>query len=122
MLWQRSLDLCMMAFKQGAHVLIEHPAGSKAWQMSNTHAFMNDTGCRIDRVDWCMFHDDLLTLPNKKPTKLLNDAPWLESVLSTCDRSHLHGPPLRGDRAKAAAAYPPSFCKKLAEAYAAWAA
>ena len=91
---------------------------ARAWSLRETISLMNHPMLRLLRVDWCMYSTE--KQPIKKPTKLLSSAPWLPGVCSCCDRSHRHGAPLRGRRAKLAAAYPARFCAAVAVAYISW--
>ena len=113
--WKRGLHLCGLAISRGAHVILEHPAGSKAWRCSWTHEFITRHHLRVHRADWCMFGAS-----NRKATKLCSNAPWISEVCRVCDRNHVHGPPLRGQRARLAAAYPEQFCKAVARACMGW--
>ena len=117
-LWRRALALARLAAEHGIPVTIEHPAGSKAWLLPETHALVSQHNFACCRVDWCQY--DSSPLPAKKPTRLITTAPWIPPLCCTCQRDHQHGPPLRGHRAKLAAAYPPAFCRAVATAYAQW--
>lgn len=117
MLWKRAVQLATLCYKHGLYFFLEHPRDSKAWQLSETQRLWNCPGVCAHRVDWCMFDDpEREGPPNQKPTRILSTAPWLKEVVRCCDRQHVHGPPLRGKRAKAAGAYPVGFCAELARA------
>ena len=117
-LWRRACALAHLAFKYSIPFVIEHPRNSKAWQMTETSAVLELAGVQLHSVDWCQYSDE--PLPSKKPTRLCSNMPWLPAILRHCPAGHLHGEPLRGDRAKAAAAYHPLFCTALAQAFMAW--
>ena len=53
---------------------------------------------------------------NMKPTVIITNVDWVDRLACKCDGSHKHGKPLRGKRAKLAAAYPVRFCDSFAEA------
>jgi hypothetical protein len=120
-LWLRSLYLVKLAWTKGAFVCIEHPMNLKAGQLQWTQSFVRETCATFSQVDWCMFGGhNCVELPIRKPTRLLTNAPWIVSVVKTCDDTHEHGPMLRGARTKAAAAYPQQFCDQIASSYFQW--
>ena len=120
-LWRRALQLAALAVEEGVYIFIEHPASSKAWLMPETQKFMCRDGIKLHRVDWCAYPDcHRVGLPNLKPTRIMSNAPWLESVLRRCPKDHDHAPALRGVRATRAGAYPSGFCESLADALAQW--
>ena len=94
--------------------------GSKAWLLDETQPFFSRGGARPHVVHWCAYKDDRVGPPNKKPTRLLSTFPWLPSVVRQCPGCLVHGPPLRGTRAKLAGAYPLGFCGALAKSYQRW--
>ena len=71
-----------------------------------------DLGLVFAFNDWCEFAET--DLPNRKSTAILTDANWCIAVQKQCSRTHVHGPPLRGRRLHAAAAYPRAYCRELA--------
>lgn len=120
-LWRRALFLAELCFGLGIYFFIEHPRGSKAWQLKETKRLMDLTGASLYEVHWCMYEDrERVGLPNRKPTRVLTTAPWFKEVIRTCNGQHFHGPPLRGKRAKLAGAYPWGFCDELAAACKRW--
>ena len=120
-LWERAVALVWLCLCVGVPVFLEHPRGSKAWQLPSSQKLMCCAGLKLHEVHWCAYDDlERVGLPNKKPTRILSSAPWLAQVCRCCPQSHHHGPPLRGHRAKLAGAYPWGFCHELAEAYKGW--
>ena len=119
-LWRRALELAHTCLSLGIFFFIEHPRGSKAWQLPETRRLMNRPGVFLAEVHWCMYDENRVGDPNKKPTRVLTSAPWFKKLVRVCDRSHHHGPPLRGKRAKLAGAYPWGFCRLLAQACSEW--
>ena len=121
-LWNRALRLAKLVAEQDGFFILEHPRGSRAWALRQTHRMQSCQGCRLLRVDMCAYEGASNPgLPNQKPTSLLTNAPWVSSVLKQCPKDHVHGPPLRGARAKTAGAYPWGFARALADACFAWA-
>ena len=104
-LWARALQLCKNAVRRGIPVVIEHPAGSRAWHLKSTIKFLAQPSVFSIRLDQCMFGSR-----NQKPTTLLSSAAWLRGKDRRCNRQHIHSRGLRGARAKKAAAYPLGFC------------
>ena len=119
LLWSRALELAVMIIGQDGFFIIEHPRGSKAWTLKQTQRMQRYHGCRMYPVDYGGASNP--GLPNQKPTTLLTNAPWVPNVLKRCPKTHVHGPPLRGARAKAAGAYPKGFAEALADACWTWA-
>ena len=120
-LWYRALDLINACMSAGVFFFLEHPQNSKAWQLPRTVKLLSKQGVSSVVVHWCMYEDDRDgALPNKKATRIVCTAPWLKEVVRQCTGDHLHGPPLRGSRAKAAGAYPKEFCSLLASACASY--
>ena len=119
-LWRRALELAHTCLSLCIFFFIEHPRGSKAWQLPETRRLMNRPGVFLAEVHWCMYDENRVGDPNKKPTRVLTSAPWFKKLVRVCDRSHHHGPPLRGKRAKLAGAYPWGFCRLLAQACSEW--
>lgn len=120
-LWRRGLHLAWLALCCGIPFFLEHPANSKAWELPETKRLLRAVGVKCFVVDWCAYPDhDRLGDPNRKPTRLVTTAGWLESVVKRCPGNHNHGPPLRGSRAKHAGAYPWGFCEQLVCAYKEW--
>ena len=120
-LWRRALELAHICLSLGIYFFIEHPRGSKAWQLPETQRLREQPGVYMAEVHWCMFEDEeRVGNPNKKPTRVLTSAPWFKNVVRVCDQSHVHGPPLRGRRARLAGAYPWGFCRALAVACSEW--
>ena len=119
--WRRALLLANLCHKRGIYFFIEHPCNSKAWQWKETQALLCKAGVYSIVLDWCMFEDpERVGQPNRKPTRIMTSSPWLRSLVRRCDHSHVHGPPLRGKRAKLAGAYPWEFCWELAKACKGW--
>ena len=118
-LWRRALSLARTLLAAGVHVAIEHPASSHAWRWAETEQLIKGFSLQTVRVDWCMFVDDEAAPRPKKPTLIVTSAPWISSVHRTCSGDHTHGKPLRGGRAKAAAAYPWTYCREVAASLAA---
>lgn len=119
-LWRRALELIDSCILHGIPFTLEHPLGSKAWLLDETQPFFSRGGARPHVVHWCAYKDDRVGPPNKKPTRLLSTFPWLPSVVRQCPGCLVHGPPLRGTRAKLAGAYPLGFCGALAKSYQRW--
>lgn len=121
LLWRRAIYLANLCHSLGIYFILEHPQNSKAWQLPESQALLCKPGVYSVVTHWCMFDDpEREGLPNRKATRLVATAPWLRDVVQCCDGQHLHGPPLRGKRAKLAGAYPWGFCWKLARACKAW--
>ena len=121
-LWYRALNLASLIVEQDGFFVLEHPRDSKAWALKRTHQMQRFQGCKLWSTDMCAYGGAFNPgLPNQKPTSLLTNAPWVPWVLKRCPKDHVHGPPLRGARAKAAGAYPNGFCEALADACLAWA-
>ena len=119
-LWMRALQLAWMALERGIPVCLEHPLGSKAWLLDENQPLLSHPLMKCFTVHWCAYDDDRTGLPTKKPTRLLSSYGWLAPVVRQCPGCMVHGPPLRGPRAKRAGAYPLGFCAELAEAYVVW--
>ena len=120
-LWRRALQLLEVALKAGVYVFLEHPCNSAAWRMRETELRLNHGSLRSYTVDWCAYSDETRKGdPNRKPTRIITNAPWLEGVQRRCPGNHVHGPPLRGARARRAGAYPTEFCQLLADALRQW--
>ena len=124
-LWFRALLLASIMLAAGTYIIMEHPKNSKAWLLPETIAFQKRWGLVFLEFDACMFWDEG-SPRTQKPTRLLTNAPWLiqlfqrlsadGSTTIRCDGMHQHDAPLRGARAKAAAAYSHSFCSCCASA------
>ena len=113
-LWRRAIELATLCWSLGIYFFIEHPRGSKAWLLWEIQCLMQRVGVKLYEVDWCMYDDDdRVGDANHKPTRIMTTAPWFESVVRKCDGEHVHGPPLRGARAKAAGAYPTPKAPRL---------
>ena len=97
--------------------VIEHPLTSLAWQVKESLELISACSLSEVTVHMCMYRGseepDLCT---KKATKLVGNLPDLSRIAQTCDGQHTHAPPLRGDRAARAAAYPLAFCAAVADA------
>lgn len=119
-LWFRALQLAWIAYKHGVPFCLEHPLGSKAWLLDETQPWFSLDGLFSHVVHWCAYDDDRTGLPTKKPTRLLSSFGWLSSVVRRCPGCQAHGPPLRGERARLAGAYPWGFCRELAASYLKW--
>ncbi len=120
-LWKRALFIANFCHQRGIYFFIEHPCNSKAWQWKETQALWCKAGVYSIILDWCMFDDpERVGPPNRKPTRILTSAPWLRNLSRRCNHQHVHGPPLRGKRAKLAGAYPWEFCWELAKACKCW--
>ena len=116
-LWRRTLFVARLCLGKNIAVAIEHPQGSVAWKWPETLKLIADYSLLSVRWNHCAFAPDLEdVLPSPKPTMLLTSAAWLEPLGKRCDGLHVHGPVLRGRRAKAAAAYPLAFCQEVADA------
>ena len=118
--WRRAVHLAKLAYKHGVPFCLEHPQRSKAWQLKETLQLMSLPGVSKLRVDWCAFGSE-----TQKPTVLLTSMPWLSSVVKHCpgiSADHLHGEPLRGQRAKDAGEYPGEFCRQAAQSFLQWSA
>jgi len=113
-LWRRALALARLLLLRGTIIFIEHPRGSKAWLVPETRKLIADFGLHVVDLDWCMFPESPQQLRNRKPTRIVTSAAWLQQLAVRCDGGHVHDRPLRGSRAKAAAAYPPAFCQAFA--------
>ena len=122
-LWRRTIALATQATRLGIPVVIEHPRGSKAWQMPETKTLLNDPNFKLHSVDWCMYYDGgAEDARANKPTRLLSSAPWVSQLCCTCDHSHSHLPPLLHGKAQSHSAYPIAFCRAFAAAYSSWVA
>ena len=119
-LWRRALELAKKAHQHRIPLTIEHPKNPRAWQLEETKGILNLDGVKLESTAWCIFADENAIGINEKATRLLSSFPWLPQVLKSCGHSHTHSPPLRGVRAKAAAAYPWKFCRELSKACRAW--
>ena len=120
-LWRRALHLIQIALKAGVFVFLEHPLRSAAWRMRESELILKHDCLRVFHVDFCAYADHTREgSPNQKPTRIVSSAPWFEKVVRRCPGDHWHGPPLRGERAKKAGAYPWGFCRELAHAYQQW--
>jgi hypothetical protein len=119
-LWNRCLRVCELALRRGTYIVIEHPACSRAWQLRTTMSFIGKFKLFYLSCDQCMYQQPTVARFNRKPTRLLTSAFWLRPGCLKCNGSHLHGPPLRGRAAAAAAAYPPLFCQAMAHAFEQW--
>ena len=107
-LWARALEIAYLCIKHSVPWTIEHPRRSKAWCLSSTQRLLQHPNVNKWHVDWCMFGS-----PNQKATSLMTTMPWLQDLMITCDKSHVHAAPLRGARAKKAGSYPLNFVSKL---------
>ena len=112
---RRSIALIEIAVALNIEICLEHPRTSKLWQLPEIHDLIRKHGLQFAYNDWCEYSDD--TLPNKKPTAILTNAPWCLALQKRCRGSHTHGPPLRGRALKAAAAYPQGYCRELAASF-----
>ena len=122
-LWRRALHLVELALKAGTYVFLEHPWHSSAWRMRDSEVIVKHESLKSYRLEWCAFSDmSRVGLPNQKPTRVVTNAPWFKDVPRLCPKNHAHGPPLRGERARLAGAYPLEFCDVLADAFAKWSA
>ena len=119
LLWRRALHLAQKILDRGGSFVVEHPRSSKAWHLRETELFLKNEGVTKHAVDWCAYHVGP-DLPVQKPTTLMSNFGWLKGFLKRCPRDHVHGPPLRGKRAREAGAYPKKFCQEFAAAHAAW--
>ena len=90
---------------------------SLAWRLKESRELIPACSLSEITVHMCMYRKkeepDLCT---KKATKLVGNLPDLSRIAQTCDRQHTHAPPLRGERAARAAAYPLAFCEAVADA------
>jgi len=117
MLWRRALQLMKALVKRGVHVVLEHPASSRAWLWPETQAAIDALGLTRHRVDWCSFRSDADGGPlARKATILATDAPWVLAIAGRCPGDHTHSH-LRGRDAKQAGAYPWRFCRELASSF-----
>ena len=87
--------------------------------MHETQKLISDFDLHVVELNWCAFRDDDHP-PSLKPTRIATSASWVQAVQGTCPGGHEHAPPLRGARAKAAAAYPMAYCSALASSYEAY--
>ena len=121
-LWRRALQLAWKILNAGGYFFLEHPRGSMAWALAETQQLMSHQAVYMITLDFCAHTGIEGVHGTQKPTRLLTNAPWGRGLGKRCPGNHHHPPALRGARAKAAGAYPPSFCAQLANAFACWAA
>lgn len=117
MLWRRALFLAKICIDNGLYFFLGHPLNSRAWSMKETKQLLNGPNIQSHVAHWCAYTDHArVGDPTMKPTRIVSNAPWLAQAVERCPGTHVHGPPLRGKRAKIAGAYPWGFCCKLAGA------
>ena len=118
-LWRHTLGLCWLCLELGLYFCIEHPRGSYAWHLPETHRLMNQPGVRLVLVEGCAF--DSAEVPMKKPNYLLSNAPWTMQVCKLGPGGHVHANSVGvGKQLKAAAACPPAFCSAVATSFSRW--
>ena len=113
--WGRSCELARLIHHHGGQFIIEHPANSFAWQLSESIALYSMPGVHKIKIDQCMHGAATL-----KPTYLLTNAPWVLPLEIRCSHDHVHAAHLVGSAASQAASYPPGLCRSLAAARARW--
>ncbi|CAE7526448.1 unnamed protein product, partial [Symbiodinium pilosum] len=58
-LWERALSLAWQVMDAGGFFILEHPRGSKAWQLESTHRLLSHDAVHLLRIDSCAFEDAL---------------------------------------------------------------
>ena len=106
----------------GVPFVLEHPRRSRAWEMPSTSRLWKAAGVQQHIVHMCAYGGVAAGVSefNKRETRLVGAAPWLESVVKACPGDHAHPPALQYERARAVGSYPPTFCQALAKARLAW--
>ena len=114
------VDLCEVQNRGGRGFCFEHPRYASSWELPSMARLRAMPGVGPAELDMCQFgmvsRDEKGEAPCRKATRLLTNVVSMRDWMSrTCQGGHRHVQLVSG-RSKAAAIYPPRFCKAIVEA------
>ena len=109
--------LAELQMSSGRYFIYEHPQSAASWATPAIQELMAMPGVYRTELDQCEFGlmstDELGSAPARKPTSLLTNSVEVHRTMGRkCRGGHRHVHLMKG-RAKAAAQYPPEFCRAL---------